>query len=405
MPAIIADRVTKTYRIGVGRARVREMMPFPLDKSISKLFPKWWNRHTFDALDNVSFELSSGEALGLIGHNGAGKTTLLKVIAGVTSPTSGQISTEGKVGALIDVLVGFHPDLTGKENTYLLGAIYGHGRRDVKRRVDRILEFAEIEDLADTPVKRYSIGMLARLGFGILASLDMEILLVDEVLTVGDASFQRKCLRWLEEFRLGGGTLAFVSHNLALLRSMTDRALWLDHGKVLADGQTSEVLNRYARAMEHRDEGHKLGDRQATKKAMRVRGLNRWGAGGVQVEEVHISEPDNGNRRWNIGINYSVSDVDEAVFCLSFVDESGRDLGGAVSPPLSLDHRSGAVRCVIDPMPLRSGIYFPVVTLLTSDGTVRDRWRLDRAVVVDHDRLSDAVDDFGPLDINAEWLT
>ncbi|HWC31678.1 MAG TPA: ATP-binding cassette domain-containing protein [Actinomycetota bacterium] len=156
MNALEIDDITKTYRIGVGRARIREALPWPLDAAFARLFPRWWSKNTFNALEDVSFTVPKGASVGIVGHNGAGKTTMLKVIAGVTAPSRGSITANGRLGALIDVLVGFHPDLTGAENAYLLGAIHGLSRKEMSQRIHRILEFAEIDDLAETPVKRYS---------------------------------------------------------------------------------------------------------------------------------------------------------------------------------------------------------------------------------------------------------
>jgi homopolymeric O-antigen transport system ATP-binding protein len=400
--AIVADRVTKTYRLGVGRARVREMLPSPVDKGIQRIFPKWWGRDTFNALDDVSLQVPRGCSVGVVGHNGAGKTTLLKIIAAVTSPNSGTVSVSGRAGALIDVLIGFHPDLTGRENVFLLGAIYGLGRRAMLARVSKIFEFAEIDELADTPLKRYSAGMIARLGFSIFTELDLEILLVDEVLAVGDASFQRKCIAWLDGYRARGGTLMFVSHNLGLVRSMTEQVVWLDHGRIAGLGATSDVLASYASAMEKRDGGAPWYATGTVRKQMITRGLYRWGAGGARVEEVHVSDPVAIGAPLEVQISYEASELQTAVFCLGFVDEGGRELGAAASPALMLEHRRGTIVCSIDPLPLRSGIYFPVVAILSSDGLVRDRWRLERAIVLNGD--GELVgSDFGPVKIAATW--
>jgi ABC-type polysaccharide/polyol phosphate transport system ATPase subunit len=407
MQAIEVDRVTKTYRIGVGRARVREMLPWPVDRAVARLFPRWWSRSTFNALEDVSVSVPPGASVGIVGHNGAGKTTLLKIIAGVTAPNRGAVHSQGRVGALIDVLVGFHPDLTGGENVYLLGAIHGLGRRAMAERVGRIFEFAEIDEMADTPGKRYSSGMQARLGFATLVAINPEILLIDEVLAVGDANFQRKCVAWLQEYQEGGGTLLFVSHNLGLVRSMTERILWLDHGKLVGDGEAPEILGRYARAMERRDpsEGRiqaTRATRRRTANVMRDRGEYRWGAGGARLEEVNVQEPDENGGDLEIAMTYRNAELDRAVFCVGFVDESGQQIGATASPPLDLEGETGVVRCSIRPAPFRTGIYFPVAAILSPDGRVHDRWRLDRAIVVDGNGDS-LVQDFGPVAIPAAW--
>lgn len=403
MNVIQVAGLTKTYRVGVGRARVREMLPWPADRLVQRAFPRWWTRDTFNALEEVSFCLESGHSLGLVGHNGAGKTTMLKIMAGITAPTRGSVEVSGRVAALIDILVGFHPDLTGRENTYLLGAVYGFGRQAMKSRLDRILDFAEIDELADTPLKRYSTGMTARLGFAIIASLDPDIMLVDEVLAVGDASFQKKCVRWLEGYRNQGGTLVFISHNLALVRSMTERAIWLDHGKVVEDGPTSEVLGHYGRAMERRDTGRPGLRMGKARKAAVARGMHRWGAGGAHLHEVRVEEPSGFDAGWKIAISYAAPEIDQAVFCVGFIDEGGREIGGAASPPLSVTNHEGSIHCTIRPLPLRSGIYFPVVAMLSPDGIVRDHWQLDRAIVVERNGNGTPADDLGPVNIPASW--
>jgi ABC-type polysaccharide/polyol phosphate transport system ATPase subunit len=401
MAAIETRGATKTYRPGVGRARVREMTPPPFDRGLARLFPTWWWRGTFNALEDVTVSIEAGSSVGIVGHNGAGKTTLLKVIAGITSPTRGSVSVSGRVAALIDALVGFHPDLTGRENAFLLGAMHGFGRRAMAGRVDQVFEFAEVEGFLDTPLKRYSAGMASRLGFAVLTALDVEVMLIDEVLAVGDARFQRKCVQWLQEFRTRGGTLLFVSHNLGLVRSMTQRVLWLDHGRLVGDGATGDTLSSYARAMEQRDVRtpmHHL--RAETWKSMVAEGANRWGSGGARVEEVHVEErADKGGL--DVSIRFEAPTIAEAVFLVGFVDENGREVGASASPRVETGRNHGAVVCSIMPLPLRAGIYFPVVAILSPNGEVRDRWRLDRAVVVDGD--GQAFSDFGPVDIAATW--
>lgn len=399
MDIINLRSVTKTYRIGIGRARLREMVPPPADTLLERLFPNWWWRDTFNALEDVTLSIPAGSAVGIVGHNGAGKTTLLKAIASVTAPTAGSIDIRGRIAALIDALVGFHPDLTGRENVFLLASMHGVSRTKIAPSVDRILGFADISEMADTPVKRYSAGMTARLGFAVITALDPEVLLVDEVLAVGDIAFQRKCIQWLDEYRAQGGTLLFVSHNLGLIRSMTERVVWLDHGRVVDDGATESILSRYARAMERRESPTLTRTRRDVQRAMKTTADSRWGAGGVRVDDVHIDEQSGTSAVFDITFGSDI--VDKAIFCIGFLDESGREIGAAASPAVSLSEVKGAIRCVIDPLPLQPGIYFPVVAILSEEGLVRDRWRLDRAVVVDG--VESSLADFGPVSISAAW--
>jgi ABC-type polysaccharide/polyol phosphate transport system ATPase subunit len=398
--------VTKTYRMHVGRARVREMIPPPFDRPLQSWFGRWWVRDTFNALEDVSMSVEAGASVGIVGPNGAGKTTLLKIISAVTAPTTGLAVTRGRVAALIDVLVGFHPDLTGIENAYLMASMFGVSRRLMTPRIDQVLDFAEIDgEFADTPVKRYSAGMMSRLGFAIIASVDARVLLVDEVLAVGDAAFQRKCVRWLEDYRESDGTLMFVSHNLGLVRSMTDRCIWLDHGRVVESDATGSVLARYGKAMERRGQAKAPvhGGKRAIDRQVIASGLDRWGAGGARVEAVHIDQDDVGGVE--LSIDYTVdTSLDDALFCFGLIDEMGRDLGAATSPPMRLRSGQGKVLCSIDALPLRPGVYFPVVGIVSQGSTVHDRWRLDRAIVMEANGEVELTD-FGPFEIASVWAS
>ena len=199
----------------------------------------------FWALRDVSFEVRRGEVLGIIGRNGAGKSTLLKILARITAPTVGRAEIRGRVGSLLEVGTGFHPELTGRENIYLNGALLGMTRAEIKTKFDEIVAFSEIEKFLDTPVKRYSSGMYVRLAFAVAAHLEPEILLVDEVLAVGDAAFQKKCLGKMSDAAGGGRTVLFVSHNLGLIRELTPRALWLHDGQLRYEGDIGQAIERY----------------------------------------------------------------------------------------------------------------------------------------------------------------
>jgi len=203
-----------------------------------------------DALRDVSFEVHRGEAIGLIGHNGAGKSTLLKVLSRIIEPSSGWADVTGRVGSLLEVGTGFHPELTGRENVFLNGAILGMRRAEIRARFDEIAEFADVDRFLDTPVKRYSSGMSVRLAFAVAAHLEPEILLVDEVLAVGDASFQRKSLAKMAEVAKAGSTVIFVSHNLATIQALCRRGILLERGAVLADAPVDEAVSQYLRGLE-----------------------------------------------------------------------------------------------------------------------------------------------------------
>jgi lipopolysaccharide transport system ATP-binding protein len=205
---------------------------------------------TLWALRDVSLEIGNGEAVGLIGHNGAGKTTLLKILSRITEPTVGSADVTGRVGSLLEVGTGFHPELTGRENVYLYGSILGMSKPEIKRRFDEIVSFSEIERFLDTPLKRYSSGMAVRLAFAVAAHLEPDILLVDEVLAVGDAGFQRKSLGKMGEVAEQGRTVVFVSHNLAIIQALCPRAVLLERGQVVADGDAADSIDRYLHSLE-----------------------------------------------------------------------------------------------------------------------------------------------------------
>lgn len=214
--------------------------------------PKRWYARRFGersgqmwALRDVSFRVNEGEALGIVGHNGAGKTTVLKILAGITTPTTGEITIRGRLAALVEVSSGFHPELTGIENVYLHGAMLGMRRAEIRKKLESIVEFSGVGRYIQVPVKRYSSGMYVRLGFAIAAHLDPDILLLDEVLAVGDAAFQAKCLQRIAELRKQNRTIVFISHDLAAVYRLCDRALLLSHGSILADGPARQVIDEY----------------------------------------------------------------------------------------------------------------------------------------------------------------
>jgi lipopolysaccharide transport system ATP-binding protein len=209
----------------------------------------------FWALRGVSFALAPGDVLGVIGRNGAGKSTLLKILSRITEPTEGRVELRGRVASLLEVGTGFHPELTGRENTYLNGAILGMSRREIRAKLDEIVAFADVERFLDTPVKRYSSGMYVRLAFAIAAHLDAEILMVDEVLAVGDAEFQQKCMGKMRDVTRSGRTVVFVSHNMASIEALCDRCILLKEGRIIAEGLPREVLATYTATMLHASSG------------------------------------------------------------------------------------------------------------------------------------------------------
>lgn len=210
--------------------------------------------NAFYALRDVGFSIERGETVGIVGHNGSGKSTLLKMLTGILKPDTGHIQTHGRIGALIEVGAGFHPDLSGRENVYLNGSIMGLSRRELEKKFDAIVAFAGLERFIDTPVKRYSSGMYMRLGFAIATHIEPEILLIDEVLAVGDTQFQNKCVKHLREFAGNGGTVVFVSHAMEQVAGLCERCLWLDRGQLLHDGPTTDAIDKYMAVVAERED-------------------------------------------------------------------------------------------------------------------------------------------------------
>jgi lipopolysaccharide transport system ATP-binding protein len=242
--AIQAQEVGKRYRLGELSGGY-ELLTEALVKRVRRLGRGGEHRDDFWALRGIDFEVARGETFGIIGHNGAGKSTLLKILSRVTPPTTGRIDVNGRVGALLEVGTGFNQELTGRENVYLNGAVLGMRKAEIERKFDEIVDFAEVERFIDTPVKRYSSGMYLRLAFAVAAHLEPEILIVDEVLSVGDLAFQEKCLGRMERVAGEGRTVLFVSHNLTAVQALCPRSMLLSRGEKLMEGPTSEVISEY----------------------------------------------------------------------------------------------------------------------------------------------------------------
>jgi lipopolysaccharide transport system ATP-binding protein len=265
-PSVIhTESLGKNYRRGLQqspglRHALEDFARNPL-KSLRRA-----TQETFWALKDVSVDIHEGEVLGLIGRNGAGKTTLLKILSRITRPTTGFAEIHGRVGSLLEVGTGFHPELSGRENTFLSGAILGMSKRDITRKFDEIVAFAELEKFIDTPVKHYSSGMYVRLAFAVAAHLEPEILLVDEVLAVGDINFQKKCLGKMGDVARAGRTVVLVSHQLNQIRRLCHRVVWVDDGRIRQDGPTHEVVSAYESAMARNDSSGNAESRAANPK-------------------------------------------------------------------------------------------------------------------------------------------
>lgn len=288
--AISTNDLGKRYRLGVLRQEtLTDALAHPL-RRIGALRSKSEKSYIW-ALKDISLEVPHGQAIGIIGRNGAGKSTLLKLLARITRPTTGRAAIVGAVGSLLEVGTGFHPELTGRENVYLNGAILGMRKGYIDRRFDEIVAFAETDRFIDTPVKRYSSGMQMRLAFAVAAHLEPEILLVDEVLAVGDAQFQKKCLGKMSEVAHEGRTILFVSHNMGSIVRLCDRAVWIDGGSIREDGEAREVVREYlATGVENEGEHSWLADEGPGDESLRLRAL-RITQNGQVATNLHIDEP------------------------------------------------------------------------------------------------------------------
>jgi ABC-type polysaccharide/polyol phosphate transport system ATPase subunit len=333
------------------------------------------------ALRDVSFHVEPSSAVGLVGRNGSGKTTLLRMLAGIIRPTAGRVEVGGRVGALLELGAGFHPEFTGRENIFLQGAILGLKRTYIREHVDEIVAFAGLEESIDLPVRTYSSGMYMRLGFAIAASLDADVLLLDEVFAVGDEAFQRKCFGKIFEFKQRGGTIVFVSHDASAVERLCDRAILLQAGHVDFDGPTHEAIVRYRRAL--------AGERDPEERAA---GLKEWGSGEARIASVELLGPEGDERRQflagePLALRLRLSaerQLPPPRLSYELRDESGLLLaaGGTSTGELGWDGGPGelVVRLDVDDLPLADGRFHLRFGLADDTGQTLYHW-LDDALV------------------------
>jgi lipopolysaccharide transport system ATP-binding protein len=292
--AITVDGISKRYRIGELQSAYGTLRD-SLAASVRRYTAHEHRPHheEFWALKDVSFNVAEGEVLGVIGRNGAGKSTLLKVLTRITAPTAGRAEIRGRVGSLLEVGTGFHPELTGRENIYLNGAILGMKRREIQGKLPEIVDFSGVEKFIDTPVKRYSSGMYVRLAFSVAAHLEPEILVVDEVLSVGDAEFQARCLGRMEDFSQTGRTVLFVSHNMQAVSTLCDRALWLQAGEIVEDGPSEQLVAHYLQTAAGSESSRSWSDLEAAPgdDLVRLRSLRIVREDGSTADFVDVREP------------------------------------------------------------------------------------------------------------------
>jgi lipopolysaccharide transport system ATP-binding protein len=353
--AIVAKGLSKRYRLGAGvQGRLTETMWDGLERTVKRSRSASGRRDYIWALHDVSLDVHEGEAVGIIGRNGSGKSTLLKILSRITEPTRGDAWLNGRVGSLLEIGAGFHRDLTGAENIYLYGSILGMRGREVRRKFDEIVSFAEVETFMDTPVKRYSSGMHTRLAFAVAAHLEPDILIVDEVLAVGDLTFQQKCLDKMEQVASDGRTVLFVSHNMAAIRSLCDRAYLLDQGRIVASGSSKEVVEDYVRST------------LAQKLIPLAERPDRSGDGSARFVSLHVAAVEGPSitsaSRLRIELGYRTSSGEQLRlprFVVTVLDE--RDVGifrfdSGLEPGIpDFLPPAGTVACLTDPIDLTPG--------------------------------------------------
>jgi ABC-type polysaccharide/polyol phosphate transport system ATPase subunit len=354
--AISVQNVSKKFTLHHERSRSFQELALGLFQRGNGTREEFW------ALRDVSFEIAPGETVGLIGPNGAGKSTVLKLISRIIVPTSGQIEVNGRLGALLELGTGFHPDLTGRENIYLYGSILGLNRAKIRQRLHDIIAFAELERFIDTPVKHYSSGMYVRLGFSVAVHIEPEILLVDEVLAVGDYSFQAKCVQKINEMQHKGVTIVFVSHALNMVQDICDRALWLHDGKMILEGHSSKVVGKYL-------EGFISGKDGAPSTQTGFELGKRWGSREAEITGVHFYDA-HGNEQdvfetggsFAARIQYEAHKKIEnprigvAIHRLDGTHVNGPNTDSS-NYPIGVIEGKGAIDYIIDSLPLLPGTY------------------------------------------------
>lgn len=373
--AIALERVSKSYRLWGRRSQFATLKSALLKRDM-KLTPE----ASVLALKAVSFVVDRGEAFGIIGRNGSGKSTLLKVISGILKPSSGVVRVNGRIAALIELGAGFHPEITGRENIVINGIMLGLTKREVEQRFDKIVDFSGIGEFIDQPVKTYSSGMYVRLGFAVAVHVDPEILLIDEVLSVGDEEFSQKCVAKIQEMKYRGVTLLFVTHQLDQVRNLCDRAVWLDHGAATAIGDPARVVDEYLQSVS----GAALPEKVETPAPQNAEEEERWGSGEVVLKRVALVD-DKGRELVALGAGTSVSiemDVevrmpqDDFVFGIGIYHADGACVYGTNTDveglmPQKLDG-NGRVRFVMPSLELVAGTYRIDAAIHTRNGRAYD---------------------------------
>jgi lipopolysaccharide transport system ATP-binding protein len=401
--AIRAEGLGKRYRIGAlsRQMTMREKLTHAMKAPVRWLSP---NRNgassrprEFWALRDVSFEIGRGEVVGLIGRNGAGKSTLLKILSRVTQPTVGSADIYGRVGSLLEVGTGFHPELTGRENTYLNGAILGMGKREIDRKFDEIVAFAEVADFIDTPLKHYSSGMQMRLAFAVAAHLEPETLLIDEVLAVGDMAFQKKCMGKMSEVAGAGRTIVFVSHQLNQIRRLCEKVIWLDQGTIFQIGPTNEVVGAYESAVLSSGSSERRLNDSALVKARFL----RW-----EIVDSSASAPNLIDQQGPVAIRFTVDvkkPIAQANHGIALFDSERRLIWGNGARGLDLGVGNHELTHELSELPLKPGAYSWRVTLWDENELI-DSWEAVPDLLVGTQPLTHWLDEWaGILNIPSQF--
>lgn len=299
LPILEIQNISKKFRIN------HEQQPYlSIRDSLSNMFKPGSTKEDFWALKDVSFNVEKGDTIAIVGRNGAGKSTLLKILSKITPPTSGQIIGRGRIASLLEVGTGFHTELSGRENIFMNGSILGMRRVEILRNFDSIVEFAGIEKFVDTPLKHYSSGMQLRLAFAVAAFLENEVLIIDEVLAVGDAAFQKKCLHKIEEVSGDGRTIIFVSHAMSLVSAICEKTIWLSKGSVHAMGKTKEIIDQYIRSIESNDDVN-IQDRIRNNGPIKIKSISTINENGEKISAISFNE------KWKLVIEFETDTVFE----------------------------------------------------------------------------------------------
>jgi lipopolysaccharide transport system ATP-binding protein len=365
-------------------------------------------RKLLNALDDVSFTVEQGEVLGLVGANGAGKTTALKILSRVTYPTRGSVEVHGRTSALIELGAGFHPDLSGAENIYLNASILGLKQAEIDAKYDEIVAFSGLKKFLDTPLKRYSSGMYARLAFSVAAHVDPDVLLVDEVLSVGDVLFQEKCLNRMREIREKGTTMVFVSHNMIAVQNICSQVIWLDHGSVQAVGEPEEVISKYLHNQYY--------GKQNVLDLEEGEELFHYDEGDISVKGIRILDEAGqpfqtipGSASVKVEVHYQARHpLKDPNFRIYLTDRRLNRLTGADLSKSSLTDRraimdgEGVVSCTFGAMPVRPNIYYFNVDILEGDRLIYRKKDLG-PVIVRPDQTTTSFEDYNLFDVDCHW--